>query len=91
MNNPFETLDKRLSNIEDILLDIKHKSKEDYSNKRYSIKEASEILCVIPLTIRNHIKNGNIKAEKFGRKYYILHSELYNSLAEVKSLKYKRA
>jgi len=90
MNNPFETLDKRLSNIEDILLDIKHKPKEDLSNKRYSIKEASKILGVIPLTIRNHIKNSNIKAERLGRKYYILHSELFDALNEVKSLKYKR-
>ncbi|WP_406683317.1 helix-turn-helix domain-containing protein [Seonamhaeicola sp. MEBiC1930] len=65
-------------------------SKEELSLKRYSIKEAAEILNVIPLTIRNHIKNGNIRAERFGRKYYILHSELYDALNEVKSLKYKR-
>lgn len=91
MENPFEALEKRLSNIESILLDIKHKPKEDLSNKRYSIKECAELLNVIPLTIRNHIKNGNLKAEKFGRKYYILHSELYDSFDEVKSLKYKRA
>ena len=90
MSNPFETIDKRLSNIESLLIDIKHRPKEDLSNKRYSIKEASEILGVIPLTIRNHIKSGNIKAEKLGRKYYILHSELYDALNEVKSLKYKR-
>lgn len=91
MNNPFETINLRLSNIETLLIDIKHKSvNEDLSNKRYSIKEASEITDVIPLTIRNHIKNGNIKAERFGRKYYILHSELFNAFNEVKSLKYKR-
>ncbi len=90
MENPFTSLEKRLSNIEDILLDIKHTPKEDLSNKRYSIKESAELLGVIPLTIRNHIKNGNIKAERLGRKYYILHSELFNALNEVKSLKYKR-
>ena len=90
MKNPFESIDSRLSNIETLLLDIKHKPKVDLSNKRYSIKEAAELLSVIPLTIRNHIRNGNIRAERFGRKYYILHSELYNALNEVKSLKYKR-
>lgn len=90
MNNPFKTIDDRLSNIETLLLDIKHKPKEDLSNKRYSIKECAELLGVIPLTIRNHIKSGNIKAERFGRKYYILHSELFNAFNEVKSLKYKR-
>lgn len=90
MNNPFEALDKRLSNIESILLDIKHKPKENLSNKRYTIKEASEILGVIPLTVRNHIKSGNIKAKKLGRKYYIAHNDLFDALGEVKSLKYKR-
>lgn len=65
-------------------------TKENVSNKRYSIKEAAEILGVIPLTIRNHIKSGNLKAERFGRKYFIQHSELFDALDEVKSLKYKR-
>ena len=91
MENPFEALGKRLSNIENLLLDLNNKPKEDLSNKRYSIKECAKILSVTTLTIRNHIKKGNIKAEKLGRKYYILHSELYNSFDEVKSLKYKRA
>jgi len=90
MKNPFELIDERLSNIESLLLDIKHKPEVDLSNKRYSIKEAADILMVIPLTIRNHIKAGNIKASKLGRKYYILHSELFDALNEVKSLKYKR-
>ena len=90
MNNPFELLESRLSNIENILLDLKHPPKQNLSNKRYSIKEAAELLDVIPLTVRKHIKNGNIKAERLGRKYYIKHSELFDSFNEVKSIKYKR-
>jgi len=90
MENPFTSLEKRLSNIEDILLDIKHAPKEDLSNKRYSIKDTAKILGVKPLTIRNYIKNGNLKAKQLGRKYYIKHSDLFNSFNEVKSLKYKR-
>ena len=90
MENPFTLLEKRLSNIENILLDIKHTPKEDLSNKRYSIKEAAEILGVTPQTVRNYIKNGNLKAEQLARKYYIKHFDLHNSYNEVKSLKYKR-
>lgn len=90
MHNPFEILQIEIGKINEKLDALISKPKEDLSNKRYSIKEASELMGVIPLTIRNHIKNGNIKAEKLGRKYYILHSELYDSLSEVKSLKYKR-
>ena len=63
---------------------------EDFSNKKYSIKGASEKLDVTPLTMRNYIKNGKVKAERLGRKYYIPHSELFDALNEVKSLKYKR-
>ena len=66
-------------------------TKEEGSDKRYSIKEAAEILGVTSLTIRNHIKRGNIKAQRLGRKYFIQHSELFDALAEVKSLKYKRS
>lgn len=90
MKNPFQIIDERLSNIESLLIDIKHKPKEDLSNKRYSIREASKIIGVTTLTIRNHIKKGSIKSERFGRKYYILHTELFNGFNEVKSLKYKR-
>jgi len=90
MENPFNSLEKRLANIEDILFDIKHSPKEDFSNKRYSIKEASEILGVIPLTVRNYIKKGTLKAERLGRKYYILHKDLFSSFNDVKSFKYKR-
>ncbi|MCK0130399.1 helix-turn-helix domain-containing protein [Flavobacteriaceae bacterium F08102] len=65
-------------------------TKEDLSKKRYSIKEVAELYGVIPLTVRNQIKKGNLKAEKFGHKYYVQHSELFDSNGEVKSIKYKR-
>lgn len=91
MQNPFESLHREIGVLNKKLDTLISKPKEDLSNKRYSIKEASELLGVIPLTIRNHIKNGNIKAERLGRKYYILHSELFDAFNEVKSLKYKRA
>jgi len=90
MKNPFETLHEEIVVLNKKLDTLISKPKEDLSNKRYSIKECADLLGVIPLTIRNQIKKGNLKAERFGRKYYILHSELFNALNEVKSLKYKR-
>jgi len=90
MNNPFETLDKRLSNIEDLLLDIKHKPKEDLSNKRYDLKEAEKITGLTSQSLRIKIKKGIIKGEQLGRKYYILHNDLYDAFNKVKSLKYRR-
>lgn len=90
MYNPYEPLHLKLDLLNSKLDKLISKPKEDFSNKRYSIKEAAKILGVIPATIRKHIKSGNIKAEQLGRKYFISHNELYDSLNEVKSLKYKR-
>ncbi len=90
MNNPFQTIDARLSNIENLLLDIKHLPKEDLSNKRYDLKEASTITGLSTQTLRAHIKKGIIKGDRLGRKFSIKHTELFDSFNEVKSLKYKR-
>ena len=87
--SPIDT-DTLINRIAEKTAKLLSEKKEDLSNKRYSIKEAAEALGVFPTTIRNHIKKGNIKAEQLGRKYFISHDELYDSLNEVKSLKYKR-
>lgn len=87
--NPFETLDKRLTSIEGILKELKDKPK-DYSNVRYDLKEASEITKLSPQTLRKQIHAGKIKAERRGRKLTIGHNELYDQFQEVKSLRYKR-
>lgn len=91
MNNPFEIITEELAEIK-ALLKESYKDPIIDKNKRYSIKEAAELMKVSPLTIRNHIKRGNIKAERIGkgRKYTIRHDELFNSLNEVQSIKYKR-
>lgn len=56
----------------------------------YIIREAGNVLHVDGQTVRNHIKGGNIKATFIGRRILINHEELFDSLNEVKSLKYKR-
>jgi excisionase family DNA binding protein len=89
MNNPFESLDRRLSNIESLLLDIKHKP-EETENKLHSVKSLALFSGVSELTIRNWIKEGKIQAKKIGGKILIEQTQFANGLEEVKSLKYKR-
>lgn len=89
MSNPFETIDQRLSNIENLLLDIKHNPKEE-TEKIYSVKELAEYAGVSELSIRNWILEGKIQAERIGRKILIKQSQFEKGLEEVKSLKYKR-
>ena len=44
--------------------------------KLYSVKALSDILKIHPLTIRNHIKQGKLKARQIGRRYYVTDDNL---------------
>ena len=89
MMNPFQALEDRLSNIESLLLDIKHKP-EKTENKLHSVKSLSLFSGVSELTVRNWIKEGKIQAKKIGRRLFIEQTQFAKGLEEVKSLKYKR-
>ena len=89
MSNPFEALENRLSNIENLLLDIKHKP-EKTENKLHSVKSLALLSNVSELSIRNWIKEGKIQAKRIGGRILIEQSQFEKGLQEVKSLKYKR-
>jgi len=91
MQNPFETIEQRLSNIESLLLDIKHKPIEEEKTENLTVKEAAELLKVSEQSIHNYIKRGFLPAQKVGRILLIKRIDVEQSLQEVKSLKYKRA
>ncbi|WNM18533.1 helix-turn-helix domain-containing protein [Flavobacterium capsici] len=91
MNNPFEIIEQRLSNIENLLLDIKHKPTEEDKAENLTVKEAAELLKVSEQSIHNYIKRGFLPAQKVGRILLIKRIDVEQSLQEVKSLKYKRA
>ncbi len=89
MSNPFEILENRLSNIEALLLDLKHppQTKED---KLFSVKDLAVYAGVSELTVRNWIIEGKLKAKKIGMRLFIEQNQFAAGLSEVKSLKYKR-
>lgn len=89
MNNPFATLEARLLNIENLLLDFKH-PQEKAESKIFSVKELAAYAGVSELSIRNYIKEGKIKAKRIGRRILIDEKQFDAGLSEVKSLKYKR-
>ncbi|CAM3445297.1 Helix-turn-helix domain-containing protein [Flavobacterium longum] len=90
MNNPFETINQRLSNIENILLGIKQTPVEEPKSENLTVKETSALLKVSEQSVHNYIKKGFLPALKVGRILLIKRSDIENSLREVKSLKYKR-
>ncbi|MGL2963597.1 excisionase family DNA-binding protein [Flavobacterium sp. RSB2_4_14] len=89
MNNPFEALETRLSNIEAMLFEIKNREAKE-EPKLYSVTEIAKYAGVSDLSIRNWIIEGKIKATRIGRRIFIDQKQFDEGLKEVKSLKYKR-
>jgi len=60
-------------------------------DKYYSIQEFSDKVGIHYQTTRNAIKDGRIKAKKFGSRRIMIHSSEVDRIMEsVKSLKYRR-
>ncbi len=91
MSNPFETIDQRLSSIENLLLEYVCKPKEEEKSENLTVKEAAELLKVSEQSVHNYIKRGFISAKKLGRILLIKRADVEAALTEVKSLKYKRS
>ncbi len=90
MSNPFDTIDQRLLNIENLLLELKQKPIEEEKPENYTVKESAELLKVSEQTIHSYIKKGFIPAQKLGRILLIKRTDIEKSLNEVKSLRYRR-
>lgn len=90
MENPFEKITYQLEKINVSLEELKKANQTEKEEKIYSVEEASEIAKCSKQTIRSLVKRGAINATRMGRRILIPHTELFNSMNEVKSLKYKR-
>lgn len=90
MDNPFTMIQSDLKEVKGLLNKLLNKPTEDLSNKLYTVKEAAILFKVNEQTVRNRIKLGDIKAFKIGDLVRIKYTEIYDSLDEVKSIKYKR-
>jgi len=44
--------------------------------KFYTILETAEVLKVTPITVRNYIKKGRLRAQRIGRPYFITATSL---------------
>jgi excisionase family DNA binding protein len=85
MTNPFETLEARLSNIENLLLDIKHQPDQAESgtgDKFLNVKEAAEFLCLTKPTIYGKVSRGELPVMKRGNRLYFSREELTVYLKE---------
>lgn len=82
-NNPFDVIEARLSNIENLLLDIKHPPKvpEPVDDQRlHGDKELAKYLNCSVQTINQLKKKGQITFHRMGRRCYYLRSEIDRDL-----------
>jgi predicted DNA-binding transcriptional regulator AlpA len=80
MNNPFETIDARLSNIENLLLDLKHPQKEkgDHpeEDQMLNLQQACELLKVSKQTVYGYVHRAQVPVFKKGKILYFSQHDL---------------
>ena len=86
MNNPFEIIEARLSNIETLLLDIKHQPKltgsDNLQEKLLSVQEAAELLNLTVPTIYSKVSRGELPVMKRSKRLYFSRDELVNYIKQ---------
>lgn len=83
MNNPFEEINEKLSNIESLLLDLKRADKpsEDL-NHPLTINQASEFIKLSVPTIYGLVGKNEIPFSKKGKRLYFCKKELVDWINE---------
>jgi excisionase family DNA binding protein len=86
MNNPFETIDSRLSNIENLLLDIKHsnegKSNSPDTDEFLTVQETAKFLSLSAPSIYRLISKGKLPVMKRAKRCYFSKLDLINYLKQ---------
>lgn len=82
MNNPFEVIDARLSNIESLLLDIKHGQPSGGNaptiapDELLTIQQAADFLKLSVATIYGHVHRATLPVCKRDKRLYFSRQEL---------------
>ena len=85
MSNPFEVLEKRLENIESLLVDIKHPSQQKTIDDEVLLdeEEAGAFLKTNSVTLWRWVKAGKIKVYKFSHKNYYKRNEILETITQL--------
>lgn len=78
--NPFELIDARLSDIERLLIDIKHRPHDDVTNDFLTISEAARFLELSKSTLNNKVSRAEIPVMKRSGKVYFYRQDLIEYL-----------
>lgn len=90
IHNPFQNIDQRLTNIESLLLELKHSNQPIKKEENLTVDEVAEFLKVSKQSVYSYIKKGTLKAKRVNRSFLISRADLEEATKDVKSLKYQR-
>lgn len=86
MNNPFETIEARLNNIETLLLDLKHTpkkhSEQPETDELLTVQDTAKFLSLSVPTVYNLISKGELPVMKRSKRCYFSKVELINYLKQ---------
>lgn len=85
MTNPFESIETRLSNIENLLLDLKHATRESNqaeTEELLTVQDTAKFLSLSVPTVYGLISKGEIPVMKRSKRCYFSKVELINYLKE---------
>ena len=84
MTNPFEVIETRLSNIETLLLDLKHQPQQveptALPDQLLTIQQAAELLHLSVPTLYSKVSKREIPCMKQGKRLYFSQKELVEYL-----------
>ena len=86
MNNPFEVIEARLNNIENLLLDLKHLPKEQgeqpVKDELLTVQDTAKFLSLSVPTVYTLISKGELPVMKRSKRCYFSRFELINYLKQ---------
>ena len=85
MNNPFEIIEARLSNIENLLLDIKHipvQIAQPEVDELLTVQDTAKFLTLSVPTVYSLISKGELPVMKRSKRCYFSKIELINYLKQ---------
>lgn len=86
MTNPFEVIEARLNNIETLLLDLKHTSKEQgeqpEKDELLTVQDTAKFLSLSVPTVYGLISKGELPVMKRSKRCYFSKIELINYLKQ---------
>jgi excisionase family DNA binding protein len=86
MNNPFEVIEARLSSIENLILDLKHRPPTfetiNQTEQLLTIQQAAEFLSLSVPTMYSKVSKGELPVMKRSKRLYFSRTELHEYLKQ---------